>query len=476
MLMARHGENIRKRTDGRWEARIMYRDNPEGKTKCKYVYGKTYSEAKRKKTEILASVQNKTYKQKVQSNITFSRAAKEWLNARKSMIKESTYVCYANIIEKHLLPKLGALYMDQLCTETIEQFLAEKKEHGRLSDGGALSGKTVADLKAVIRQIVSYAASHNMCSERNIQMPAVKYTLPQVTVLTRQEQATLEQELFSEPNPLYMGILISLYAGLRIGEVCALQWKSFDTVNGTLTVDKTIMRIKNLDEESLFKTKLIIEKPKTQCSIRTIPLPDVIRRYLEQNQKKEDYYVITGTAKPMEPRVCLEQYKRLLKRLDIKSYSFHTLRHTFATRCVEIGFDMKSLSEIMGHSSVSITMQRYVHPSMELKKSQMNRMAALMIQSQKCGQNPENSLEFCDNLTHGSYSGLLKEWNVRIHETHENRRYKMKKKYYKPLVYIECGLAKEYTSNSQKYAEKMKKILTEEMKKSILQGADSKEN
>lgn len=183
--------------------------------------------------------------------------------------------------------------------------------------------------------------------------------------------------------------MIALYGGLRIGEVCALQWGDFNYTAGTVRISKTLIRIKDLTRDSLKKTKVIIDKPKTEHSNRIIPLPSFLMEFMRQEAKGENCYVLTGTAEYVEPRLCLKQYKQVLEQAGLPSFTFHALRHTFATRCVENGFEIKALSEILGHSNVSTTLQRYVHPSIECKREQMERLEKLSVWSQDHGtENP----------------------------------------------------------------------------------------
>ncbi len=181
-----------------------------------------------------------------------------------------------------------------------------------------------------------------------------------------------------------LGIFISLYTGLRIGEICGLQWGDIHFDNGTLTVQRTVMRIQNTEPGSKNKTRLVICRPKTDCSNRTIPLPGFLLDILKAQRKAPDIYLTSGERTVQEPRCFYAAYKRLMKYAELEGYNYHTLRHTFATRCIEQDFDAKSLSEILGHSDVNITLKRYVHPSMDMKRKQMERLTAITFY----GQNP----------------------------------------------------------------------------------------
>lgn len=373
--MGRHGENIRKRTDGRWEARYIQYYDSKGKAVYRYIYGKTYSEAKQKRKDAMSQDFKFTLNRTGTSKILFQNLTEEWLAFKEPLVKQSTYANYVNLLKNHILPNLGNVYISSLTTQTIEKFLQAKLVHGRLDGTGGLSGKTVSDLSSLLKLILQYAkkAGYFCPCDLNFSVPAVQS--PQIDILQPDEYKKLLKILAPESKPIHLGILIALYSGLRIGELCALQWKDFNFSAGTVSISKTAIRITDTSKNAQKKTTLLIEKPKTKCSNRIIPLPKDLLYFCEQAQKTPDTFVLTGKSRCMEPRVCLDNYKRILKRAGIKEHTFHALRHTFATRCIELGFDVKTLSEIMGHSNISITMQRYVHPSMEQKRAQMNKLS-----------------------------------------------------------------------------------------------------
>ena len=162
---------------------------------------------------------------------------------------------------------------------------------------------------------------------------------------------------------------LSLFTGLRIGELCALKWADIDLMNRTNSVSKTIQRIKSHN-----CTQLVITEPKSISSVREIPIPDCILPLLKKFCSNADFYILSGTAKAVEPRTMQYRFQSLLKKAKLPSIHFHALRHMFATNCVELGFDVKSLSEILGHSGVEITLNRYVHSSLERKKAFMKKL------------------------------------------------------------------------------------------------------
>lgn len=196
-------------------------------------------------------------------------------------------------------------------------------------------------------------------------------------VLSISEQEKLERVLREDLSFSNLGILLCLYTGIRIGEVCALTWKDIIAEEQILSVNKTMQRLQQLNGFER-KTRIVISSPKSECSIRRIPLPDSIYHLLQSNRCSDDSYILTGRInKFVEPRTMENRFKKVLRLAGVQDTNFHTLRHTFATRCVELGFDIKSLSEILGHASVNITLNRYVHPSMELKQKNMNMLSDL---------------------------------------------------------------------------------------------------
>ena len=191
--------------------------------------------------------------------------------------------------------------------------------------------------------------------------------------MTATEQKQLQQYLYNNLSDRNLGILVCLFTGIRIGEICALKWDDISFTEKHIKIQRTMQRIQCDEDER--KTKIIITTPKSKCSLRTIPLPDIVIERIEKDFQNREGYVLTGQKDIfVEPRTMQNHFKRVLEECKIRNVNYHVLRHTFATRCIELGFDIKSLSEILGHASVNITMNRYVHPSMELKRENMNKL------------------------------------------------------------------------------------------------------
>ena len=194
-------------------------------------------------------------------------------------------------------------------------------------------------------------------------------------VLTHDEQSSLIRTVLNDMDLYKFGVLLSLYTGIRIGELCALKWEDMCLSDSVLKIRRTMQRIQESDGNTIRKTKIIITVPKSKCSVRLIPLPSFISDIAQQFSNSPQAFILTGDSERfVEPRTMQNHFKSLVAESGIERANFHVLRHTFATRCVEVGFEIKSLSEILGHSNVNITLNRYVHSSFELKSSNMNKL------------------------------------------------------------------------------------------------------
>ena len=389
--MARRGENIRKRKDGRWEARFISGYKEDGKAEYKSIYRKSYAEAKDAKNKMVAEklTHDACKEKRPLIQTTFGALLTDWLHFIRRDVKESTYSRYTAIIEKHIRPELGEILLSDLNNEDIDCFTVKKLEEGNLKKSGGLSPKTVGGFLSIIRLALDYGIERGYDCSGHIVIHHPRQNMPKIQILTCEEQQKLEQILLEENSTISFGILLSLYLGLRIGEICALRWEDFDMKNGLVHISRSIQRIPNMnfetDSEIKNKTKIVIDHPKTNCSIRNIPIPAALFPVVKEYQKKEEFYVLTGNNSYLEPKGYYRKYKRIIKKCGLDHFNYHALRHTFATRCVENNFDIKSLSEILGHANVSTTLQRYVHPSVNLKRQHMDRLGTIAVYGQNSG-------------------------------------------------------------------------------------------
>lgn len=375
--MPKKGENIYKRKDGRWEGRYIKSRTHTGKIVYGYVYAKTYREIKTKLLEIKASTITQSVITTTPKPSLFSSVAIEWFENVKSQTKESTQNKYRNLLTSYILPSYGEQSLDKITYDFIESHCNFLLTSGG-KKGNGLSTKTVTDVLSLIRNVLKFAIKKGMyvpCDGSTIQ---VKHTTTPMRILSSSEQEQLYKYILKEPTPCNIGILVCLFTGLRIGEICALRWEDVSLSEQTIYIHRTLQRIQNQSNDGA-KTKIIVTTPKSSCSIRTIPIPNELSMILTAYQKSSIGYLLTNDEhKFVEPRTMQNKFRKTLESSGIKPANFHVTRHTFATRCIELGFDIKSLSEILGHATVNITMNRYVHPTLELKKENMNKLSSLL--------------------------------------------------------------------------------------------------
>lgn len=372
--MPRRGENIRKRKDGRWEARFPKGKDMEGRTIYGAVYGATYREAKEKRCQIQNGMQMVTAPG---TGVLFHELLSLWLADSQVRLKASTVYRYQYLIDTHILPELGSKSLDSITSPVINSFLANKLQEGRLNGSGGLSAAYVRSISLVISSALKFGAEQGMCSTVSTKIKKPVLTPKELPVLSVNQQNALERILLTETDASKLGVYISLYTGLRIGEICALTWDDIDLKNRLIYVRNTVVRVKSGLGSDL-KTHLIVDNPKTASSLRCIPICSNLYAVLsDYAAKAKTKFVVSQTETFVSPRTFDYRYKKLLDASDIPHFNYHALRHTFATRCIEAGVDVKSLSEILGHANVSITLSTYVHSSMELKRIQLEKIASL---------------------------------------------------------------------------------------------------
>lgn len=356
--MARRGEAIYHRKDGLWEARYVKEVDLTGKKKYGSVYGHSYREAKQKRQ--IAMDQIVLY-QKVQPSrrTTVSDLAQEWLLINKQRLKVSSYQRYEGFLKNHIIPHIGNTSVIYLTTANIHRFALERLEFG-------LAPQSVNSVLVVLHSILQYG--HR---QYNLPVPEIIYLSCQrkeMRVLSQDEQNRLTAYLLDNLDICKLAVLVALYTGLRIGELCGLQWD--DIGIDSIKVRRTVQRLKNADGTA---TELVVGPPKTDTSLREIPVPSFLMDIISTFRKNatSTYFLSLSDGSLLEPRNLQYKFQKYLKNAGVDKANFHALRHTFATRCVESGFEIKSLSEILGHSNVQTTLNRYVHSSFALKKTNM---------------------------------------------------------------------------------------------------------
>lgn len=295
----------------------------------------------------------------------------EWLkNYVLPSVKIRTYERYSLIVNLHIRDKIGMLELDDLTPLLLQQYITELLQSGNRKTGKGLSANSVNAIISVLQSSLKTANFLGLTAEYTadkVKRPKLKEK--PVECFSLKEQKQIEQAILSGRKDKLYGILLCLYSGLRIGELIALQWSDIDFTKGILTVSKSCHDGKD---------GLIIDEPKTTTSRRVIPLPKQLLLILKGIKRKSDSpFVVSANGKPVSVRSYQRSFELLLKRLDIPHKGFHSLRHTFATRALECGMDVKTLSEILGHKNSTVTLNRYAHSLMEHKADMMNRLGKM---------------------------------------------------------------------------------------------------
>lgn len=308
---------------------------------------------------------------------------KDWLDywtttQLKHNIKQRSYNSYTNIIENHIKPDLGKYDLDELTPIILQNFIINQLEKGNLKTGGRLANSTVILIINILKQSIKEANIFEITTKNNtnkIKLPDLEGT--RISAFEKWEQAKLEKYCLNNRinKPAYVGIIICLYTGLRIGELLALTWKDIDFDNCTISISKS-----EYEGKINGKIQISVDTPKTKNSNRIIPIPKQICLILRKIKKKTRsiYVISTKNNKMVSIRAYQRTFERILIRLSISYRNFHALRHTFATRALEFGIDVKTVSEILGHKNPTVTLQRYAHSLMSYKRIVMNKFGKLL--------------------------------------------------------------------------------------------------
>lgn len=300
---------------------------------------------------------------------TYYEVLIDWVN-NKTDVKIQTKQKYENLIENYLKVKFDTQKSMSLKEENFIDFFntLEKQE---------VSTSTRKTLLYIIKASILRGHSKNEIPLLDLSEIKFKSEKKEIEILSKLEQSKLESHILSTKlNIRKLCILLTLYTGLRIGEVCGLKWENIDFENHALYVKRTIQRVKC--DDGIKKTKLIESTPKSKSSIRKVPIPAFIVDLLKKYYTNDEDFILSGSTKLYDPRLLESSFSRLIKKVGLKKIKYHALRHTFATRSIEAGVDIKTLSELLGHSTVDITLKIYVHTSDELKKKSIDKLVSYM--------------------------------------------------------------------------------------------------
>lgn len=298
-----------------------------------------------------------------------------WLERyMKHTIKIRTYNRYKSICELHLIKDLGEYELEELKPNVLQDFLLKKIDDH-------YSTNTIKGIVSVLKQALRLAITLEFVDKEycsNLKMPSSEEK--EISVFTKKEQQVIESFCLNHKKRNYIGIVICLYTGIRLGELLALTWDDIDFNSNLLTINKTSYSAK-LDG----KTQIIVDKPKTKKSNRVIPLPNQLVKLLKIIKKESNskYVITTRNSGMVGNRSYQRTFKFILKKVNVPYRNFHSLRHTFATNAIELGMDVKTLAEILGHTNAMITLNRYSHSLLSYKIEMMNKLGKNLILSIK---------------------------------------------------------------------------------------------
>ncbi len=364
--MAKLGENIYKRKDGRYEGRYVIGRTPEGRTKFGYVYGRQYAAVREELTRRRAAeADNRGYS--LTGRMTFGEWTERWMQGElKANVKPSSYQAYLGMYSRHMKGEMGCRDITKITPDAIRAFLESLYKKG-------LADSTVKGVYRLFSAAMRCAQEEevirrNPCSRIRLKNAAQR----EQRVLNRRESDALNKNAHPQGD---LPALMSLYTGMRLGEICGLRWDDVDWDSRTLTIRRCAQRIALSNSKQ--KTTLIIGTPKSLKSCRTLPVPDFIMDLLRARQSGSGGGYIFGTPdRAAEPRTIQRQFQRLAGRSGLTNVHFHTLRHSFATRLFELGVDVKTVSSLLGHSSARITLDFYAHSLLEHQRAAIDRLAA----------------------------------------------------------------------------------------------------
>lgn len=312
------------------------------------------------------------------NNKIFKYYAGYWLEKKKYEIRESTFANYTNLFVNNIIPCLGDIPCENFNNQLLQKFAYWCKEKGG-KDGKGVSEHYIKDSLLLIKAVIRDGQEEKVFPDfafKQIKIPKTLQIENIKQVYTENEYKKIIDYILKNISSKSVGILLGIYTGMRIGEICALQFKDINEEEKTISVNKTIQRIYNpLDE--LEPSKIIITPGKTKNSIRQIPITDEILKILKTIKKDKEFYILSNSKKPIEPRTYRKFYNNFMKKAGVEPIKFHALRHTFASLNIENGTDVKTISDILGHSDISITLKTYTHTSQKAKQNAINKFNSM---------------------------------------------------------------------------------------------------
>lgn len=308
------------------------------------------------------------------NNKIFKNYAGYWLERKRYEVRESTFANYSNLFVNNIIPCLGNIPCDQFNNKTLQMFAYWCHDKGG-KDGKGISEHYIKDSLLLVKAVIRDGQEEKVFPEftfKQIKIPKTLQLANAKQTYTEVEYKKIIDYILKNISSRSVGILLGIFTGMRIGEICALQFKDIDFDEKIIYVNKTIQRIYNpLDE--LEPSKIVITPGKTKNSIREIPITDEILKILKTIKLNDDYYVLSNSKKAIEPRTYRKFYNKFMNEAGVQPIKFHALRHTFASINIENGVDVKTISDILGHSDISITLKTYTHTTQKAKVKAIQR-------------------------------------------------------------------------------------------------------
>ena len=367
--MCRHGENIYKRKDGRYEGRYVIGKTAQGKTRFGYVYGYQYMEVRNKLAEQRAAFARPLPEPTVRCRVTLQEWMQHWMeNELLGSVKVSSYQTYRMQIHKHILPALGHLFLTQMTPVLIYEFTEKLCASG-------LATSTVRSVFRLLSAAMRFALDEGVIRKNPCRKLKIRQGDPiEQRVLSRSEQGKVRRAA-GECRDL--SVLLSLYTGMRLGEICGLKWSDIDWEKKTITVRRTVQRLVQGCTERGQKTLLTIGSPKSRRSYRVLPVPDFLLAKLSElfHSDRAGEFIFGKNDRVVDPRTLQRRFSRLMEKLGLSGVHFHTLRHSFATRLLELGVDIQTVSALLGHGSARTTLDFYGHSLPEQQRQAVTLLA-----------------------------------------------------------------------------------------------------
>lgn len=379
--------SIYKRKDGKWCATItLCNDLLTGKSKRRSFYGNTRQEVSNKLIDAQSKIQNGSYVEP--SDLTLE----SWLNYylyeyKKTSLRPKTFENYEYVIRIHLIPRLGSELIMKLTPEIIQNFYNFLSTKGRNDGHGGLSPKTVRNIHNLLHDALELAVKSGKITRNVSEATTLPRKQPkQINPLSKEDEIKFLET--ASADRLGIAFIISLATGMRLGELLALRWSSVDILNGNIKVKQALVRVKIFDDDNNYKSNLIFQDPKTKAGIRNIPIPPNVHILLKAhriNQSKEklllgekyqdmDLVFCTIVGTPIEPRNFNRKFQQLLKKSGLEKTNIHALRHTYATRLLELNEHPKVVQELLGHSTIAVTLDTYSHVFPEIKQAAADKI------------------------------------------------------------------------------------------------------